>query len=330
MKIIVTGAAGFIGSHLFDYLIKNGHQVIGIDNYSIGSYRHPDIKKLDLLKDKKKIAELINKFKPKLIYHLAAWAHEGLSNFSPIKITENNINTYLNILIPAINNKVSRVILASSLSVYGDQKAPFDERMLKKPVDIYGVSKAAIEEITEILSKVHNFEYVIVRLHNVYGPRQNLADPYRNVVGIFINCLLRNKPFYIYGNGKQRRAFSYIDDILSSLVKTGFKKISGEIINLGSTKTYSINDLSRIIRKYFPSSPNPIFLPNRPQEVDSVYSNNNKAKKILGFEDKTTLEEGIKKMITWAKEIGPQKPCYLKKIEIESINTPQTWTKKLI
>jgi len=330
MKILVTGAAGFIGSHLFDCLIKDGHQVLGIDNYSIGNYKHTDIKKLDLLTDKIKVAKLISRFKPKLIYHLAAWAHEGLSNFSPIRIIENNIDAYLGVLIPAINNKVNKIILVSSLSVYGNQKAPFNEKMLKKPVDIYGVSKAAMEEITEILSKVHRFEYVIVRLHNVYGPRQNLADPYRNVVGIFINCLLRNKPFYIYGDGRQKRAFSYIDDILPSLVKTGFKKISGEIFNLGSTTTYSINDLSATVRRHFPSAPEPIYLPTRPQEVDNVYSNNRKAKKILGFTDKTTLEEGIKKMITWAKKTGPQRPRYLKEIEIKSIKTPKTWMRKLI
>lgn len=330
MKIIVTGAAGFIGSHLLDYLLGLGYEVVGIDNYSVGNYQHTAIKRLDLLKNQKEISKLISTFKPKVIYHLAAWAHEGLSQFSPTRIIENNLNAYLTILIPAINSKVKKIILFSSMSVYGNQKPPFTENMDRKPIDIYGVAKTAMEQTTEILADVHNFEYVILRLHNVYGPRQNMADPYRNVIAIFINCLLRRKSFYIYGDGEQKRAFSYIDELIPYLAKVGWEDVANKIINIGSSKPYTINQLANEILKHFINVPAPIYLPDRPQEVKNAYASSKMAQKLLSYKDQTSFQEGIKKMVYWAKSVGPVKQRYLKRLELLSHNTPRTWRDKLI
>ena len=201
MKILVTGAAGFMGSHLVDALLDLGHEVYSLDDLSGGYMENVNPKshfvQIDL-REREKVEEFINETKPQIIFHLAADATEGRSQFTPINCTQRNYMAYLNLLVPAIRNKVEKVILTSSMSVYGSQKPPFKETMDRKPEDIYGISKASMERATEILSHVHDFKYVLIRPHNVYGPKQNMADPYRNVIAIFINCLLNNKHFYIY------------------------------------------------------------------------------------------------------------------------------------
>lgn len=342
MKILVTGAAGFMGSHLVDSLVGSGkHQVFGVDDLSGGYVRNVNLKsqftKLDL-RDQKKTAQYIEKVKPELLYHLAADATEGRSQFTPLSATERNYNAYLNTLIPSIKNGLKRVVLTSSMSVYGAQKPPFSEDMKRSPEDIYAIAKTAMEEATEILSKVHNFTYTIVRPHNVYGPKQNLADPYRNVIGIFINCILNDKHFYIYGDGEQKRAFTYIDDFNPYFLKTGFLASTvGEIINIGPKEEYSINELSSVVLKTFfpdgaiPPHLKPKYLAFRPQEVKEAYCTNTKATKLLGYKTNTSLEHGVKKMVAWAKTMGPQKFIYLKNgLELETDDTPKIWSHKLI
>lgn len=342
MKILITGVAGFMGSHLAEYLLKSKtHKVFGIDDLSGGFLRNVPRKckfiKLDL-RNKDAVRMYVEQVKPEIIYHLAADATEGRSQFTPINCTERNYLAYLNLLVPAINNGVRKIVLTSSMSVYGAQKSPFSEDLEPRPEDIYGISKAAMEKATEIMSKVNGFKYTIVRPHNVYGPKQNLADPYRNVVAIFINCLLRDKNFYIYGDGKQRRAFTYIDDFTPYFAKTGFlEKTNGEIINVGPQKEYSINELATQVLKAFglskgniPKHLVPQYLPDRPQEVKLAYSTDKKAKRLLGFKHKVSLEEGIKRTVKWAREIGPQEPRYMESLEIETRKTPKTWKKKLI
>ncbi len=336
MKILVTGSAGFMGSHLVNDLIDRGHIVYGIDDLSGGYMENVSTaaKKTFFkinLRNKNKTADFINTVKPRIIYHLAASAREGLSQFSPIEHTENNYNAYLNLLVPAITNKVKRIVLCSSMAVYGDQKPPFDETMPRKPVDIYGVAKSAMEEATEIMADVYNFEYVILRPHNVYGPRQNLADPYRNVVAIFINSLLRSKPFYIYGDGRQKRAFSYIDDIISPIAKAGLmQNANGEIINIGPEREYSINYLAKVVLKAFNSSLKPIYLADRPREVKEAFCSSKKAEVLLGFKAATSLERGIEIMVSWARSKGFKNPKYKGKLELNNKNIPKTWSEKLI
>jgi UDP-glucose 4-epimerase len=203
---------------------------------------------------------------------------------------------------------------------------------------MYAIAKMAMEEATIILSKVYRFTYVIVRPHNVYGPKQNLADPYRNVIGIFINCLMNNKKYYIYGDGNQKRAFTYIDDFNPYFVACGFSdKASGEIINIGPTEEYTINQLSDIVLKEFfpdgniPDHLKPTYIPQRPQEVIEAYCTNEKAKRLLGYKTTTHLKEGVTKMVAWARTRGPQAFNYLKDgLELESADVPQTWKQKLI
>ena len=342
MKILVTGAAGFMGSHLVDFLIeKEGHEVFAVDDLSGGYEDNVSPKahftKLDL-RDRKKVEKYISQVKPELLYYLAADASEGRSQFTPLSSTERNYLAYMNTLVPCIKYGLKKVVVTSSMSVYGAQKPPFYEDMPKKPEDIYGIAKSAMEDATEVLAKVHDFDYVIVRPHNVYGPKQNLADPYRNVIAIFINCLLNNKRFYIYGDGNQKRAFTYIDDFTPYFLRSGFlDTCNGEVVNIGPKEEHSINKLSDIVLKVFfpngniPKHLKPQYLPPRPQEVMEAYCTNDKATKLLGYKTSVTLEEGVIKMIEWAKAKGPQKFKYLKNgVELPTKDLPQTWSKKLI
>lgn len=342
MRILITGAAGFMGSHLADFLTKNNeHEIFAVDDLSGGYIDNvtPKAKftKIDL-RDRDKVEKYISKVKPKLLYHLAADASEGRSQFTPINSTERNYLAYMYTLVPAIKHGLKKVVLTSSMSVYGAQNPPFSEDMPKKPEDIYGIAKSAMEDATEVLAKVHGFEYVIIRPHNVYGPKQNLADPYRNVIAIFINCLLNNKHFYIYGEGNQKRAFTYIEDFTPYFAQSGFsKKCNGEVINIGPKEEHTINELANVVLNIFfpngnvPKNLKPQYLPLRPQEVMEAYCTNTKAATLLNYQTTITLVEGVRKMVKWAKEKGPQKFKYLKNgVELPTKDLPVTWSKKLI
>ena len=342
MRILITGAAGFMGGHLVDYLIKQKeHEVFAVDDLS-GGYRDNVSSKAHFieldLRDREKVEQYIEEIKPELLYYLAADASEGRSQFTPLSSTERNYLAYMYTLVPAIKYGLKKIVVTSSMSVYGAQKPPFSEDMLKMPEDIYGIAKSAMEDVTEVLAKVHDFDYVIVRPHNVYGPKQNLADPYRNVIAIFINCLLNNKHFYIYGNGKQKRAFTYIDDFTPYFAKCGFSnETNGEVINIGPKEEHTINELSDLVLEiFFPEGDIPMHLipknlPLRPQEVMEAYCTNEKARKLLGYKTTVSLVEGVKKMAIWAKEKGPQKFKYLKNgVELATKDLPLTWSKKLI
>lgn len=340
MKILVTGAAGFMGSHLVDSLLDLGHEVYSLDDLSWGYIENVNPKstftQLDL-QDKQKTEDYINDLKPEYVFHLAADATEGRSQFTPINSTQRNYGAYLNLLVPCIRNGMKKMILTSSMSVYGKQKAPFSEDMPRMPEDIYAISKSAMEHSTEILSKVFNFKYTIIRPHNVYGPRQNLADPYRNVIAIFINRLLQGKNFFIYGDGNQKRSFSYIDDFTPYIIKAGFEaQADSQIFNIGPVEECSINELGVTVLKAFfsdgniPENMRPQHVPPRPLEVADAWCTAEKAEKLLGYKTSVSLAEGIKKMIEWARSVGPKEFHYLDNLELVSETTPDTWTKKLL
>lgn len=333
MRVLVTGSAGFMGSHLVEYLIGKGYEVYGVDDMSGGYWRniHPKSKftKLDL-RDKLETTKFIETVKPEYIYHLAADATEGRSQFMPQECTERNYFAFLNLIVPAIKNGLKKIVVASSMSVYGDQTPPFNEDMPTKPVDIYGISKAAMEKAVEVLSSVYGFKYTIVRPHNVYGPRQNIADPYRNVVGIFMNRIMRGEPLYIYGDGEQKRAFTYIDDNIPYFAETMFiSDADGQIFNIGPVEEITVNKLANLVKKEFGANNKIVYLPDRPMEVKYAFCTNDKAVRILGYKTSVSLEDGIHKMGKWAKELGPQEWKYLDSLELDSNQVPKTWKEKL-
>lgn len=315
-KILITGAAGFIGSHVIDGLIDKGYtEIYAADDLSGGDLENLDDKfkeiefeQIDLsLKNKTDI--YISHVKPDIIYHLAANAREGASFFQPLNIVERNYQAYMNILEPAIKYGLDKMILFSSMAVYGNQQPPFSEDMKRIPVDVYGINKSAMEHTTELLSHIHDFDYVTIRPHNVFGPRQSLRDPYRNVIGIFMNRIMRKEPLYIYGDGEQNRAFSYIDDSLPCYIECMKDNVDGEIINIGGKSPISVNKLAELVCKYMnvQYSRYPIkYLPDRPNEVKLAYCSWEKSANLLGYDEKIGLEEGISRMAEWAKEKGPQ------------------------
>jgi UDP-glucose 4-epimerase len=338
-RILVTGAAGFMGSHLVDHLLSEGHKVYGVDDMSGGFWRniHPDSRftKLDL-RNGEATRVYVQQVRPHLVYHLAADATEGRSQFTPIQCTERNYLAYLHVLVPAIAHGLERVVLASSMSVYGAQSPPFSEDMEPEPEDVYAIAKTAMETATTILSKVHGFEYVVVRPHNVYGPRQNIADPYRNVIGIFINRLLQGKHYYIYGDGEQKRAFTFIDDFTPYIAVAGFREAcAGEVINIGPREEHTINEMSDTLLRLFYGGQEPelkpVYLPARPQEVKEAFCTVDKAERLLGYRTTVSLEEGLRRMLAWARELGPQEPRYLGDgLELTTGDVPATWLDRLI
>lgn len=326
-RILVTGGAGFIGSHLVDRLITAKHKVSIIDDLSGGFLRNINPKskfyKVDL-RNIKLAARIIGKIKPEIVYHLAANASENKSHFSPIDISSRNWNTFINTLVPALKNGMKRFVFTSSIAVYGALQTPFKESDKPEPEDLYGINKLAIEHSLKTLSQVHNFEYVITRPHNVYGPRQNMSDPYRNVVTIFMNALLKKQPYYIYGDGRQKRCFSYIEDVANAIFKCGFGDFHGMIFNIGADKNYSVNELSALIQQISGISVTPIYLKDRPGEVKVAVSNHNKAKKYLNYKDSVSLYEGLLQTWKYARELGFQKAT-LSEVELDSPLLPKNW-----
>ena len=230
-KILVTGVAGFLGSHLAEKLVEMNHIVKGVDNMS-GGYKDNIPKNVEFFSfdccDLGKMKEVMKDVH--VVYHCAATAHEGLSVFSPYHITKNNLLASVSVFTAAVSNKVKRIIFCSSMARYGNQQTPFTEDMKPKPVDPYAISKVAAENVLVNLCELNNIEWIVAVPHNIIGPRQKYDDPFRNVVSIMINRMLQNKAPIIYGDGEQKRCFSYIDDCLSCLIplleKKGYKAFS--------------------------------------------------------------------------------------------------------
>lgn len=323
MRVLVTGAAGFIGSHLVDKLLARHHEVIGVDDFSGGTGCAAPIVEADC-RNAQRMGHVFEQFKPQVVFHLAANAAENKAQFAPIDVTSRNYDAFIKTLTPAIRHGVKRFVFTSSIAVYGALQTPFKETDKPEPEDLYGISKLACEQSLKVLSKVHGFEYVIARPHNVYGPRQNMRDPYRNVVTIWMNALLQNMPIYIYGDGTQRRCFSYIDDVVDALYKCGFEDVAGETFNVGSDKDYSLNELAKHISSEAARPMQPVYLPERPQEVKVAIADHTRAKELLGYKDRTSLEEGISKTWEWVWGQGYQKPVYTE-LEIPSDKAPKNW-----
>ena len=333
-KILVTGAAGFLGSHLSQKLSDQGHEVIGIDNM-IGGYKDNVPKGIKFFKhdccDYKKINSIMKGVN--VVYHCAATAHEGLSVFSPIEITKNNYLASITIFTAAINNKVNRIIYCSSMARYGNQKSPFTEEMNPLPVDPYGISKVASEDVLKNLCELNNIEWVIAVPHNIIGPKQKYDDPFRNVVSIMINRILQGQAPIIFGDGEQKRCFSYIDDCLYSLLKMlDSKNVNKQVINIGPDEEFvSINKIFELCSNVTGSNLKAIYKGDRPLEVKEATCSADKARKLLNYKTQTDLLTGIKKTYEYIKKRGPRKFDY-SNIELEIINdlTPGFWLNKEI
>ena len=332
-RILVTGVAGFLGSHLSEKFADLGHDVIGIDNMT-GGYEDNISNKIEFYKidccNFEKVKKIMKNID--IVYHCAATAHEGLSVFSPFEITKNNYLASVSIFTAAINEKVKRIIFCSSMARYGDQVPPFTEDMKTKPLDPYGISKVASEEVLKNLCELNGIEWVIAVPHNIIGPRQIYDDPFRNVVSIFINRMLQSKSPIIYGNGEQKRCFSYIDDCLNCLIPMlDQQNLNKQIINIGPDEEFvSINDIAKICSNLTGSNLNPIYKKDRPREVKYATCSSDKARKLLNYKTETDLINGVKSTYEYIKNRGAKKFNYRWNVEINNELTPETWTKKEI
>lgn len=304
MKVLITGVAGLIGSRLSSWILDNipNSVVIGVDDLSGGYSDFVDARvefyKLDCGEDA--LGDLITQVKPDYVYHLAAYAAEGLSPFIRKYNYRNNLLSTANVVNCCINNDVKRLVFTSSMAVYGSQSSPFDESLPRMPIDPYGVAKASCERDIEIAGEQHGLDWCIIRPHNVYGANQNIWDKYRNVLGIWMYKHIRGLPLSIYGDGNQKRAFSYVDDCLSPLWNAAVSPLaSKQIINLGGIQEYTINEAADTLIEVMGGGKKE-YLEKR-HEVFHAWATWQKSIDILGYKSTTTLKEGLTKMWDWAK-----------------------------
>ena len=331
-KVFITGVAGFLGSHLADSLIADGHQVSGCDNL-IGGYLdnvpdNVDFHQIDCcyLNTMKKLTKDVD-----VVYHCACTAYEGLSVFSPYLVTKNVFDITASMVSAAIQNNVPRFVFTSSMARYGTNRVPFTEDMVPKPQDPYGIAKYASELLICNLMGVHGGEYVIAVPHNIIGPRQKYDDPYRNVASIMINLMLQGRQPIIYGDGEQKRCFSFVQDCIQCLEKLAFQKnVVGEVINIGPDEEFiTINELARTIAELLDFKLKPVYVPERPQEVLLATCSADKARKLLDYQTKYSLKQGLGEMIEWIRKRGPKPFKYHLDVEIVNKKTPKTWKDRL-
>jgi len=297
MKFLVTGGAGFIGSHLVDKLISQKHQVVVIDNLSAGKKENLNLKanfyNLDIC-DFEEIKPLFKNID--YVFHLAAIPRVPVSIKDPLGTSKNNILGTLNVFKAAADNKIKRVVFASSSSVYGEQaKLPLKENMLPNPISPYALQKLVGEQFAKLFNKLYKVPIISLRYFNVFGPRIDFASDYSLVLGKFLRQRIQKKPLTIFGDGEQTRGFCYVDDVVEANIKAmeSQKLDGGEIINISSGKSYSINYLVDLI------GGKTQYLPRRQGDVLHTEANISLAKNLLDWEPKINFKEGVERTIKW-------------------------------
>jgi UDP-glucose 4-epimerase len=334
LKVLVTGVAGFMGSHLADEFLSRGNTVVGIDNL-IGGYEEnvPEgVKFYNLdLNDLDKLDEAFEGVD--LVVHTACTAYEGLSVFSPSLVVRNTMQITTNVMSMCVKHKVKKIVHMSSMARYGTQDVvPFVETLTPKPQDPYGIAKYAAELVIKNIAETHGLEYVILVPHNIIGPRQKYDDPYRNVASIMINRMLQGKQPIIYGDGTQMRCFSFMEDVINPLMIACEKDfVNGQTINIGPDEEYvTINELADRLAKIIGFDLDPIYMPGRPQEVKHANCSADKARELLGYRTTTTLDEGLGQLVEWIRNKGVKEFTYHLPLEFITDKTPKTWTDRLM
>lgn len=326
-RSLVTGAAGFIGSHVARHCLDLGHEVIALDDLSggfednvpagatfvRGSVTHGE-----------QVTDLFDHYDFDFIYHLAAYAAEGLSHFIRHFNYTNNILGTINLINAAARSDVRRFVFTSSIAVYGEHQLPMSEDLTPQPEDPYGIAKYAVELDLRAAQEMFGLPYTIFRPHNVYGEHQNIGDKYRNVVGIFMNQIMQGRPMTVFGDGSQTRAFSYIDDVAPIIAQsTEHPEAENEVFNIGADTPYSVNQLAQVVAEAFSQPPEIRYLPMR-NEVKHAYASHDKVRRVFGASDPVSLEEGVARMAAWARAVGPRRTRRFKGVELW-VNFPEGW-----
>ncbi len=327
-KVLVTGAAGFIGSHVCRHLLAKDFQVIGLDDLS-GGFRDQIPEGVQFVQEdvtnREAIQRLFDAHRFEHVFHLAAYAAEGLSHFIKHFNYTNNLLGTINLINASVNHGVHCFVFTSSIAVYGRNQLPMTEEQVPQPEDPYGIAKYAVELDLRETHEMFGLNSVIFRPHNVYGENQNIGDRYRNVIGIFMNQLIQGQPMTIFGDGQQTRAFSYIDDVAPIIAASVERPACyNQVFNIGADKPYSVLELAESVAKVMGARPAIKFLEAR-NEVLHAYSSHEKLQTF--FKDlvrNIPLEDGLRRMASWAKRVGARKGKAFEAIEIRK-NLPPSW-----
>ena len=318
---LVTGGAGFIGSHVVDAVLELGDNVVVLDDMSGGFPDNVNPKATlvhGTVTDHALIDRLFDEHQFTHVYHLAAYAAEGLSHFIKRFNYNNNLIGSVNLINASVNHGVKCFVFTSSIAVYGtNDDLPLRETHAPHPEDPYGVAKLAVEQDLRITKEMFGMDYVIFRPHNVYGERQNIGDRYRNVIGIFMNQIMQGQPLTIFGDGLQSRAFSYISDVAPVIAKAPYNPDAlNQIFNLGADTPRTVKDLAEIVCKRMGVPVDIKFLEAR-KEVVHAYSTHRKVRDAFDLPDlEVPLEEGVQKMSAWANAVGPRKSKRFGHVEV--------------
>lgn len=327
--VLVTGGAGFIGSHVARHLLAAGYRVVVCDDLSGGAIENvpegADFRKGSVT-DAEFVSSLFDEHQFVAVFHLAAYAAEGLSHFIRRFNYTNNVIGSVNLINAAVSGGVRLFVFTSSIAVYGHGASPVDESMQPHPVDPYGIAKYAVELDLAAARELFGLDYVIFRPHNVYGEGQNIGDPYRNVIGIFMNQIMSGRPMSVFGDGLQRRAFTHVSNVAPVIARS--LEVPGAwntAYNIGADRSYSVVDLTHAVRDAM-AVPDAVVvhLPAR-NEVGEIWADHARVREAFGVgEDDITLEDGLRAMASWAKRVGPRKGEAFGHIELER-GLPESW-----
>lgn len=330
---LITGGAGFLGAHVVREVLsldRSGQStVVVLDDLSGGFVENlPDDPRIQFVEgsvtDSELIDRLFEQHKFEFVYHLAAYAAEGLSHFIRRFNYTNNLIGSVNLINAAVHHEVQRFVFTSSIAVYGSAQVPMAESTVPKPEDPYGVAKYAVELDLCAAHEMFGLPYTVFRPHNVYGEFQNIGDRYRNVVGIFMNRIMRNESLPVFGTGEQVRAFSYIGDVAPGIAQAPFVAESrNKVFNVGADTPVSVNELVKIVAETFGVSPDVEHLPAR-EEVVAAWADHSHFRNVFQPGPEVALAEGIRRMADWAKAAGPRSSSGFSEIEITR-NLPESW-----
>jgi UDP-glucose 4-epimerase len=324
---LVTGGAGFIGSHVTEHLLEIGHEVVVLDDLSGGFLDNVPISVTFVqgsTVDHGLLARLFCRYQFDYVIHLAAYAAEGLSHFIKRFNYQNNLIGSVNLINESVKHGVKRFVFTSSIAVYGTGQTPLTEQMIPVPEDPYGIAKLAVEQELRVSHEMFGLEYVIFRPHNVYGERQNIGDRYRNVVGIFMNQLLKNEPLTIFGDGTQQRAFTHVSDVAPIIARSvSCPAARNEIFNIGADMPYTVNELAAHVSHAMGKECRIKYLDAR-EEVRVAFSDHTKVERALGAASKVPLGQGLQRMAEWVKRHGARESAIFENIEVTK-NMPPSW-----
>jgi UDP-glucose 4-epimerase len=326
--ILVTGGAGFIGSHVAESLLTRGHTVTVLDDLS-GGFEQNVPAGARFVRGSVTDHELVDRVFADggfdYVYHLAAYAAEGLSHFIRRFNYTSNVIGSVNVINAAVNHNAKGLVFSSSIAVYGTSPAlPVTEATPLRPEDPYGVAKHAVECDLRSSYSLFGLQFMIFRPHNVFGPRQNIGDPYRNVVGIFMNQILQGLPMTIFGDGTQSRAFSYIDDVAPLMAEAiEVPEAWNQVFNIGADTPSTLNELAQRVASAMGAPRQVVYLPAR-HEVQHVHASHECLARVFGERQKTALDEGLAQTAAWVRRHGARRGSAFQAIEIAK-NLPAAW-----